>query len=115
MQVLSSYRLLNKLICELELNAGASQPPGNRKAAAFALGCSQLLRLCMCRPAVHEPEFDGLMKLSLRGWTVGMALLEDEDDAVRCSLSLPTCSSVSRCCGNAAVGIVQRAGHYMLT
>jgi hypothetical protein len=56
-------------------------------AAAFALAHSHILRLC--GPAVHSPWFDSLLRLSLRGWTVAMALLEDEDDAVRCSLSLP--------------------------
>ena len=83
--------LLGALISQIEANGAPSQPPGNRTAAASALIRSQLLRLCMQQEGstLNGPELTRLMQLSLRGWTVAMALLEDEDDGVRCCSPLP--------------------------
>jgi hypothetical protein len=85
-QLHCACRQISRHLLQAELSANPSQPPGNRTAAAFALIRSQLLRWCTYGQAhaVHGCDAASLMQLSLRGWTVALSLLEDEDDAVRC-------------------------------
>lgn len=88
---------MNNLIIQIESNAGPSEPPGHRTAAAFALIRSRVLLVCTTLGAIveNEPGSSSLMHLSLRGWTVAFALLEDEDDIVRCFFSA-TCAELIR-------------------
>lgn len=111
-QLHCACRLRNKLIHQIELNADPSQPPGNRKAATFALIRSNLLHLCTHwqGPTSHGPELASHMQLSLRGWTVAVALLEDEDEAVRCS-SLPFAQPLRSFRPDTANAIVWPAGY----